>query len=224
MGGAFRVTNSVDMSVDTTPPIRVTDLRVTNLPDSVRVEFTAPGDDLDSNDKAGEYIIKYSSTAGNLTGDAFNQDVFNMRVKAEDLVNSNLAPVDGGQTKTLDIKASLFAKDRNYVMAMKALDTSGNESPISNKVQIFIPPYKEVIRTTTTQPSSGCSDQLLFSTDSYPSGKLVCYDDSLEKTTEETLISPGTTCMFLSAGHLDHGFAVELFCQEDHWVVDITGL
>ena len=55
------MTNDVDMDTDTTPPGRVNDLKVTNQPGMVQLEFTAPGDDLDSNDSAAEYIIKYSS-------------------------------------------------------------------------------------------------------------------------------------------------------------------
>ena len=233
----------MDMSVDTTTPAQVNDLRVTNLTGLVRLQFTAPGNDLDSDDKADKYIIKYSSTAANLTGNNFDDDVFNTEIKAEDLVDCTLSPEDGGTTKTIDIKTSIFTNDKKYVVAMKALDFAGNVSPISNRVQIFITSFQHLITTTTTSatattpsdspstvgttvptPSpSGCSDSLLFSTDSYPSGKLVCYDDRAgEKTMEDTMISPGTTCIFLSSGHVDHGFVAELFCQENHWVVTIT--
>ena len=50
-GGAFQVINVVDMEADNIPPGRVTDLQAENHDDVVSIKFTAPGDDLDSNDK-----------------------------------------------------------------------------------------------------------------------------------------------------------------------------
>ena len=70
--------NEVDMDADNIPPGRVTDLQANNLPDMIAVQFTEPGDDLDSNDKATSYVVKYSSTVGNLTGVNFEKDEFNI--------------------------------------------------------------------------------------------------------------------------------------------------
>ena len=85
-----------------------------------------------------------------------------------------------------------------------------------------------------------------ISSDTFPDGTLTCYDDKgfeLEKEKEEELLSPGppkleedveeedemfspgTTCVFLSAGHISSGgFAIEMFCQESHWKVSLTQL
>merc|ERR1719430_795413 len=150
-GGAFQVTTDVDPNTDITPPGRVTDLRVTNLPDVIRIEFTAPGDDLDSNDIAKEYVVKFSSTAGNLTRGNFDSEEFNTVIKEEDLVSSNLSPVEGGTTKVISIKTSLFTRQEKKVLAMKAIDAAGNQSPVSNIGQIYLPSYL-LLPTTTNKP------------------------------------------------------------------------
>jgi len=99
--------------------------------------------------------------------------------------------------------------------------------------------------TTTSQPGLGCSDNLLFSTslNSFPDGKLTCYDDKgfelkekekkelpdtsklKEKKEEEEMFSPGTTCVFLSSGHVSSGgFIIEMFCQDSHWEISLIEL
>ena len=102
--------------------------------------------------------------------------------------------------------------------------------------------------TTTATPGAGCSDNLMFSTssNSYPDGKLTCYNDKgieIEKKEneeekeeedkdkerkekeEEEVLSPGTTCIFLSSGHVSTGgFIIEMFCQDSQWKVTLTQL
>ena len=56
-----------------------------------------------------------------------------------------------------------------------------------------------------------------------------CYDDKgfemVEVTMEDTMVSPGTTCIFLSSGHVDEGgFAVEMLCENSNWKVTLTEL
>ena len=34
-------------------------------------------------------------------------------------------------------------------------------------------------------------------------------------------VNPGTSCIFMSSGHLNSDFVVELFCDVDHWVVNV---
>jgi hypothetical protein len=231
-GGAFQVTSEVDMDVDNTSPGRVTDLTVTNLPGILRLEFTAPGDDLDSNDAAAEYVIKYSSTASNLTEGNFDKNEFNTQLTDEDLTDSNLIPENGGTMKTINIKASVFNKNEKFVIAMKAADEVGNQSPVSNKVQIFQPGgpttshHPTASTSTTPSPTAGCSEYLLFSTSSFPDSKMACYDDagSVVSVKEDTVVGPGTTCLFLSTGHTDRGLVIELYCKQDHWVVTLTQL
>jgi len=152
-GGAFQVSNPVDPGSDTIPPARVTDLKVTNLPDKVRLEFTAPGDDLDSKDAAAEYVFKVSSTVRNLT-ENFEDNKWNRRITETDLVSTDLAPVTGGAAKTIDVNLSVFHTDQKSVIAMKAIDEAGNQSPVSNPVQIYIPDSAPTSPTTPSPTSA----------------------------------------------------------------------
>ena len=160
-GGSFRVTNEVDLNADNLPPGQVTDLKLTNLGDVVRVQFTAPGDDLDSSDAAAEYIVKFSSTAANLTGANFDRDEWNTRVVADMLHNSDLDPIVGGSIKSFDIclACAPFSKNEKYVLAMKAVDEAGNPSRVSNKAQLFIPHTSATtttVSTITTETPPAC--------------------------------------------------------------------
>merc|ERR550517_2283683 len=135
------------MDADNIPPGRVTDLQASNLPDMIAVQFTAPGDDLDSNDKAASYVVKYSSTVGNLTGDNFDPEV-------------------GGTIKNFFIKSSIFAVGEKYVLALKAIDEKGNKGKVCNTVQISLPPATTPTTTnppTTTSSSSRLNIGLSFS-------------------------------------------------------------
>jgi len=155
-GGAFRVKNDVDPSVDNFPPGKVTDLAVSNLDNAVHLWFTSPGDDLDSTDPVAGYTIKYSSTAGNLTGSSFDNEDFNSVITEDDLLDSDLTPVGGGTVKEIKISKSIFTPERKYVFALKAKDESNNRSPVSNTAQLLILPdnrsaaSQRVDRMTTT--------------------------------------------------------------------------
>ena len=35
-------------------------------------------------------------------------------------------------------------------------------------------------------------------------------------------VKPGTSCLFMSSGHIDTGFVLELFCDVDHCVVNLN--
>ena len=150
------MTNEVEMDVDEIPPGRVTDLEANNLPGMIALQFTAPGDDLDSSDKAAFYVVKYSSTVGNLTGVNFDKDEFNTAVTNDDLVDSTLDPEVGGNEKTFFIKSSVFLVGEKFVLALKAVDENGNEGKVSNTVQIYLPPAPTAPPTedsTTPQPT-----------------------------------------------------------------------
>ena len=139
-GGAFRVKNDVDPSVDNFPPGKVTDLTVSNLENVVNLWFTSPGDDLDSADPVAGYTIKYSSTAGNLTGSSFDDEEFNSEITEDNLLDSDLTPVGGGTVKAIKISRSIFTPEKKYVLALVATDDSGKRSPVSNTAQLFILP------------------------------------------------------------------------------------
>ena len=96
-----------------------------------------------------------------------------------------------------------------------------------------------IATTTPPSPGAGCSDTVMFSIsfNSYPDGKLTCYNDKgieienekeeekEEKEEKEEVLSPGTTCIFLSSGHVNTGgFIIEMFCQDSQWKVTLTQL
>ena len=151
------MTNEVDPNVDNIPPGRVTDLAVVNSVSTVNIQFTAPGDDFDSADPAASYIIKYSTTAGNLTGVNFENEEFNTKISATDLVDSDLSPVAGGIVKKISIKASTFSLGRKYVIALKATDDGQNQSPLSNLAQIYRPSSDDSSTSATASTDSTSS-------------------------------------------------------------------
>ena len=151
------MTNEVDPNVDNIPPGRVTDLAVVNSVSTVNIQFTAPGDDFDSADPAASYVIKYSTTAGNLTGVNFENEEFNTKISATDLVDSDLSPVAGGIVKKISIKASTFSLGRKYVIALKATDDGQNQSPLSNLAQIYRPSSDDSSTSATASSDSTSS-------------------------------------------------------------------
>ena len=151
------MTNEVDANVDNIPPGRVTDLAVVNSVSTVNIQFTAPGDDFDSADPAASYVIKYSTTAGNLTGVNFENEEFNTKISATDLVDSDLSPVAGGIVKKISIKASTFSLGRKYVIALKATDDGQNQSPLSNLAQIYRPSSDDSSTSATASSDSTSS-------------------------------------------------------------------
>ena len=151
------MTNEVDPNVDNIPPGRVTDLAVVNSVSTVNIQFTAPGDDFDSADPAASYVIKYSTTAGNLTGVNFENEEFNKKISATDLVDSDLSPVAGGIVKKISIKASTFSLGRKYVIALKATDDGQNQSPLSNLAQIYRPSSDDSSTSATASTDSTSS-------------------------------------------------------------------
>ena len=143
--------------MDNIPPGRVTDLAVVNSVSTVNIQFTAPGDDFDSADPAASYVIKYSTTAGNLTGVNFENEEFNTKISATDLVDSDLSPVAGGIVKKISIKASTFSLGRKYVIALKATDDGQNQSPLSNLAQIYRPSSDDSSTSATASTDSTSS-------------------------------------------------------------------
>ena len=120
-----------------------------------------------------------------------------------------------------------------------------DQMPLTTSVADITTSVADTTTATTTQPTpgAGCSDNLMFSTssNSYTDGKLTCYDDKgleiekekmekvekeeKEEKEEDELLSPGTTCTFLSSGHVSTGgFAIEMFCRDSHWQVSLTQL
>merc|ERR1712037_199118 len=92
------------------------------------------------------------------------------------------------------------------------------------------PPPSSTIPSPTTGP--GCFDVPLkfnVASSNFSGSELVCYESrdggaAVERLPDddETMVTPGTSCLFMSSGHLGAGFVVELFCDVDHWVVNLS--
>ena len=140
VGGAFQVQVNISGS-DVTPPARVTDLAaVYTDPEmgdfEVRLTFTAPGDNLDSEEPARSFLIKYAASADNLTSQNF--DSVTTILSEQDLMDgTTLDPPAGGRTVSLLVRPDLFPPDTQHYFAMRANDSAGNWSPISKVARLF---------------------------------------------------------------------------------------
>ena len=86
---------------DIIPPGRTTDLEANFEETSLRITFTSPGDDLDSETPVTKYVIKYAT--GNLTSDNF--DSVGTEITEQNLAQgSTLTPVNGGLSKDILLK------------------------------------------------------------------------------------------------------------------------
>ena len=101
------------------------------------LEFTAPGDNLDSDEPAQVYIIKFALTAGNLTGNHFENGT-NIPLVQSDLSGGSLSPVKGGSKVKLTLNKEKLNSDNLYFFAMIAKDAAGNQSPVSNVASTLV--------------------------------------------------------------------------------------
>ena len=147
------MSTAVNVDVDATAPGKVVDLAVVGMDeDVVMLQFTGPGDDLDSEDSPAEYTIKFSTTLGNLTEGLFDESPYNFELEEMDLINTTLSPQVGGSTVKINVKRTIFDEKIKYFLALKSTDEVGNVSPVSNRAQVFMKNYHEVYNKTTTPP------------------------------------------------------------------------
>merc|ERR1712181_191350 len=102
------------------------------------------------------------------TGLNFDKEEFNVEITVNDLVYSDLAPVDGGAEKKVNIKSMAFSAGTKYVIALKAVDDGSNQSPVSNMVQIYLPALDDTttMDDTTTVDETTTVDDTTTSTTS----------------------------------------------------------
>eukprot|EP00091_Calanus_sinicus_P012585 TRINITY_DN2823_c0_g1_i3.p1 TRINITY_DN2823_c0_g1~~TRINITY_DN2823_c0_g1_i3.p1 ORF type:complete len:294 (-),score=70.86 TRINITY_DN2823_c0_g1_i3:49-930(-) len=153
--GSFQIPIDIDPDLDVTPPSRVLDLSGKASDDAIILEFTAPGDDLDSLTPAKLFLIKYSESASNLTGENFNDDVFNTEISLDDLLpGSVLTPPNGGKTFQINLDRTLFEEQIQYNFALKTQDKANNTSPVSNIARVYLSP-PDLSASTNMVPSFG---------------------------------------------------------------------
>ena len=111
---------SFQTSGDTVPPGRINDLGAQPGPayGETRLSWTAPGDDA-YNGTAGYYIIKYS-----------NSSITEQNFDAAQSFDAPPIPSPAGTNETCTI--SDLTDGKTYYFAIKAVDTAGNVSPMSN--------------------------------------------------------------------------------------------
>merc|ERR1719391_1054664 len=162
----------------------------------IAIQFTAPGNDLDSNDKAASYVVKYSSTVGNLTGINFEKNEFNFQITQDDLIDSTLEPEVGGTEKTFFIKSSIFTVGEKYALALKAFDEKQNAGKVSNIVQIYLPSAPTTTPPTedpsTTDPSTTTDDPSTTDPTTDPATTDPTTDPATEPATEDPTTDPST--------------------------------
>ncbi len=118
------------------------------------LRFTAPGSDLDSEDPAQRYTIKYAATFENLTGPAFESGNNTLLTEEDIDPGSSLTPVAGGQEVLLRLLENRFVAGQLYYFAMKAEDAARNQSPVSNVAAGLISVAASISTTTTTTTST----------------------------------------------------------------------
>eukprot|EP00088_Acartia_fossae_P037068 TRINITY_DN3825_c0_g1_i9.p1 TRINITY_DN3825_c0_g1~~TRINITY_DN3825_c0_g1_i9.p1 ORF type:complete len:1096 (-),score=180.73 TRINITY_DN3825_c0_g1_i9:110-3397(-) len=136
--GAFYLPESQGSS----PPVRVTDLEVKGSCENSVLEFTAPGNELDSYDPVKEYIIKFSTSSAKLRLDDLND--FNSESSTEGtlseehlLSGSSLQPVNGTTKASLSLNMSRFQTDVPTYFAIQSISSTGLNSSVSNIVNNF---------------------------------------------------------------------------------------
>jgi len=134
-GGAFQIQVDITPGADFIAPAKVTTLTTLVVNSStVRVRFTSPGDDLDSNEPPMKYVIK--------VGPEVNSTNFEdscCELVDENLFGSStLDPINGGAVKDIYIRRDMFNVSTKYKVAMKAVDEANNKSPVSNIQEVFI--------------------------------------------------------------------------------------
>jgi len=133
-GGSFQMAENVTAE-DMYPPSRIIDLKVPNPKGDLVLEFTSPGDDLDSEDPVESYTIRYALTSNNLTDNFASAK--NSLIDESYLTSSggSLNPVTGGSRVSLQLDTAKFTQGANlYFFAMIATDHAGHMSPVSNVV------------------------------------------------------------------------------------------
>ena len=130
VGAQYLIQDGTPQMRDVFPPVRVTDLRLSQLTNNslqVSLAWTAPGDDLVEG-TASYYKLKCSTNRTKLVVE-FDQTA--------DLALSDLPhPAPAGSRQTADLL--LEAANTLYYCALIAGDEAGNEGPVSNLVTVFV--------------------------------------------------------------------------------------
>merc|ERR1711892_1658802 len=127
----------VDPTGDTTPPLPITDLDVTNVNGDLTVSFTCPGDD---GMGVARMSIRYAANSNNLNAANFHNDNLNDEVETEDLMSGSslTPPIIGNTLVTLKLNPSPISGNAEKIFfAVKTADDSFNWSEVSNIASVI---------------------------------------------------------------------------------------
>ena len=152
-GVRFSIKDGVPVRKDVYPPARITDLRVSGMSDlSLELSWTASGDNLDLG-SAAKYELRWSEARTELVTE---EQFFNQASALED--TQLPVPSKFGSLETVNVTVPKV--NSLLYIAVVAVDSEGNTSPVSNILPVFL--RQEVV----TESTSGLASDLLTSVSS----------------------------------------------------------
>ena len=145
---------------------------------NILVNFTAPGDDLESG-TASEYEVKFTDNITML--ESWNEIVDDQVIEQDDLLQGTLTPIIGGSEVKFTINGSKIPEGIPWYMAMKAIDEAKVTSGLSNVVKF---------ERDSTPPSIVTDLNVLISNDSE------CSMISIEFTAPGDDLEEGTASLY----------------------------
>ncbi|ESO89263.1 hypothetical protein LOTGIDRAFT_229148 [Lottia gigantea] len=153
-----------ELDIDLISPVRITDLAVmktSHQDKTVVLQWTAPGDDLDS-----DTAFKYDILMANNAEDMLKKEKSSRILSQEDVMHGNLmAPQEAGIPETFILKIPLTpGLNTSFVFSVRAVDEQGNMGENSNFVTIgfgYVPDFThsgyqpiEVVTQDPYEPST----------------------------------------------------------------------
>jgi len=149
---ALEVPIAVEVVLDTSPPVAISDLSITNRSfDNLSIEWTAAANSEAFGGPVDHISLRYSTAP--ITEENWSSAI--------PYTESNYLPDDEGTTSTLLIKG--LTPQTEYYIALRSFDQAGNASKLSNVVQVstLAPPIAELSEESfTLSMSEGSTDTL----------------------------------------------------------------
>ncbi|XP_035214195.1 uncharacterized protein LOC118187988 isoform X1 [Stegodyphus dumicola] len=170
--------------VDIIPPNRICDLKVISVNhenNTVELQWTAPGNDYDYGN-ASKYEIKYSTHWAELLELPFKSE-------GNVLTSNSVIPTTSGSPENFKFYFPTNSRNMTYYVALRAIDDSNNNGPVSNIVQIYLKASQTKVTEveTSTTAITQSPEVVEISTSN---------ETSTPVNSTETALSLGTTANF----------------------------